>query len=266
MKDVSCVDCLSFVKKNVTYVPTVAPDLPVGARLHQFWEKWEALEASPKVVTVLKEGYTLPFQSNQTRSPTIISGYVHPQRNLYLMEPLHALIQKNAVKQITTPGFYNRLSWFTQQLVKTYTRPQYREQIFKDRVIQNGETRDNKDLPTSRGVGHLHSFQRLIPPHTNSKSVQQVHAFSHPGSVLPIQSSHIWSVHSTHGVHGGGKGGQTDCTTKGYEDSPVSRQLVGQSQIPPNLSPAYVNSGSYMSRLGLVGQHGEVLTGFQTSL
>ena len=36
VKDVSCVDHLSSVNL-VTNVPTVGPDLPVGARLHQFW-------------------------------------------------------------------------------------------------------------------------------------------------------------------------------------------------------------------------------------
>ena len=38
VKDVSCVGHLSSVNV-VTNVSTVAPDLPVGARLHQFWEK-----------------------------------------------------------------------------------------------------------------------------------------------------------------------------------------------------------------------------------
>ena len=42
VKDVSCVGHLSSVSL-VTNVPTAAIDLPVGARLHQFWEKWEAL-------------------------------------------------------------------------------------------------------------------------------------------------------------------------------------------------------------------------------
>ena len=59
--DVSCVGHLSSVK-NVTNAINVSPDLPVGARLHQFWEKWAALGASQKVVTVLREGYILPFQ------------------------------------------------------------------------------------------------------------------------------------------------------------------------------------------------------------
>ena len=36
VKGVSCVDQLSSVQ-NVTNVPLVVPNLPVGARLHQFW-------------------------------------------------------------------------------------------------------------------------------------------------------------------------------------------------------------------------------------
>ena len=41
VKDVSCVGRLSSAN-IVTNVPTVAINPPVGARLHQFWEKWEA--------------------------------------------------------------------------------------------------------------------------------------------------------------------------------------------------------------------------------
>ena len=32
------------------------------------------------------------------RSPTVVSGYVHPLRNSYLTEALHTLMQKNAVE------------------------------------------------------------------------------------------------------------------------------------------------------------------------
>ena len=37
VKNVSCEGHLSYVNL-VTNVPTVAPDLPVGATLHQFWQ------------------------------------------------------------------------------------------------------------------------------------------------------------------------------------------------------------------------------------
>ena len=106
VKDVSRVGHLSSA--NIAINP------PVGARLHQFWETWEALGLSPKVVTMLREGYTLPFQfrPNLIRSPTVISNYVNPQRQFHLLEALYQLTNKNAVEPVANQnrlGFYNRL-------------------------------------------------------------------------------------------------------------------------------------------------------------
>ena len=58
VKGVSCVDQLSF--QLVTNVHAVAQNLPVGVRLHQFWEIWATVRTSLKVIKILKEGYTLP--------------------------------------------------------------------------------------------------------------------------------------------------------------------------------------------------------------
>ena len=87
VKSASCVTQLSCVKP-VTNVKNVASNLPVGARLQNFWQTWLDLGAGPKVVQILKEGYTLPFRIRPklTRSPTVISCYVNPHRNLYLLE------------------------------------------------------------------------------------------------------------------------------------------------------------------------------------
>ena len=95
----------------------------------------------------------------------------------------------------------------TQQPVETYLGPEHLQHLPKHRVVQNGDPRDSKNLPEDRGVGNFHRFQRHILPHTNSQSVQEVHAFSCPGSLLPIQSPTLWPVHSTHGVHSGGQRG-----------------------------------------------------------
>ena len=113
VKDVSSVGQLSSANL-VTNVKTVAVNPPVGARLHQFWEKWKALGWSPKVVTILREGYTLPFRfrPNLTRSPTVIRNYVNPQRQSNLLETLYQLMNKNAVEPVAIQnslGFYNQL-------------------------------------------------------------------------------------------------------------------------------------------------------------
>ena len=113
VKSASCVTQLSCVNP-VSNVTNVVPNLPVGARLQNFWERWLKLGAGPKVVQILKEGYTLPFRARPklTRSPTVISCYGNPQKNSYLLEALHQLIDKNAVELVqnhTSLGFFNRL-------------------------------------------------------------------------------------------------------------------------------------------------------------
>ena len=98
----------------MTNVPLVVQNLPVGARLQNFWQIWLERGAGPKIVQILREGYTLPFRirPNLTRSPIVISRYANPHRNSYLLEALHQLIDKNAIELVhnqTSLGFFNRL-------------------------------------------------------------------------------------------------------------------------------------------------------------
>ena len=74
----------------------------------------------------------------------------------------------------------------TRQPVETHPGPEHLEHLLGLRVVQDGDPRDHKNLPTGRGVGHFHRFQRSVLPHTHSQSVKEVHAFSPPGLVLPF--------------------------------------------------------------------------------
>ena len=90
-----------------------ASNIPVGSRLQNYWQTWLNLGAGPKVVQILREGYTLPIRirPNLVRSPNI-SCYVNPHRNLYLLEALHQLMDKNAVELVNNQrswGFFKRL-------------------------------------------------------------------------------------------------------------------------------------------------------------
>ena len=62
VKYVSYVAQLSFVKP-VTNVQPVVTNLPVGARLQNFWKTWLDLGAGLKIVQILREGYTFPFRT-----------------------------------------------------------------------------------------------------------------------------------------------------------------------------------------------------------
>ena len=65
VKGVFCVNQLSSVQ-NVTNVPLVVPNPPVGSRFHEFWEKWAALGHLPQ-------------------------GYISPQGRLHPTLPVQTL-------------------------------------------------------------------------------------------------------------------------------------------------------------------------------
>ena len=92
-----------------------------------------------------------------------------------------------------------------------------------------------------------------IPIQEQSRTYQ----ISCPGSDIPVQSTVFWSVHCTHGAHCSSKGVETDGHRQGYNNPPVLRPLVGESHIPPGLSPAYTRSSENMPKFRLpVRPHG----------
>ena len=116
IKDVKGVFCANqcLFAPHVPNVPNVAPSLAVGGRLQKFWQVWLTLGANPRVVSILREGYTLPFKTRPplTRSPVIKSGYAHPGKSKALFQALTELINKLVVEKVvirSSLAFYNRL-------------------------------------------------------------------------------------------------------------------------------------------------------------
>ena len=65
-------------------------------------------------------------------------------------------------------------------------------------------------------------------------------------------------------VHYNSKGGETNGHTQGYKNPPVPRRLVGESQIPPGLSPVYTGSAKNVSTTGLADEPKQIRSGTQT--
>ena len=132
------------------------------------WEKWAALGASPKVVTVL----TLPLPVTA---------------KFYQVTNCHKLLCKSPQEPLLVGGIASVCEQkcsgtsskskiailSTQQPVETYLGPEHLKHLHKHRVIQNGDTRDNKNLPTGRGVGYLHRY------HTSTYSQSRKYMHSH---------------------------------------------------------------------------------------
>ena len=180
------------------------------------------LGAGPKVVQILKEGYTLPFRirPNLTRSPSRKLLCQSSQEQLPVGGITSAYRQKRcrAGPQPNVSGVFQPTisSPKTKQQVETYPRSEQAESFPQDGEIQNGDTRNHRDIPPARGLGHFHRFQGCLLPYTNTGTVQKISEISYTGSDIPVQGSALWSVHSTLGVHCSGQGGEIDGHTTGY--------------------------------------------------
>ena len=106
-------------------------------------------------------------------------------------------------------------------------------------------------LPPDKRMVDFHRLQGCLFPHTNAHIVPEVSTFSCSGSILPYQS------HNPHRIHGSGEGGKTDGSTQGYKKKQyLDNWLV--SQISPNLSPAYPDSGSFVPGAKLESEYREI--------
>ena len=140
-----------------------------------------------------------------TRSPTITSCYVNPHRNLYLLEALHQLLDKNAVELVKNQqslGFYNRLflvpkpnnRW--RHILHLGTLNRFlKTESFKMETPETIRT----SLQTGEWVTSIDFKDAYLHIPINSPGS------THPRSDLPIQSTAIRPVHSNNGVYCSGQ-------------------------------------------------------------
>ena len=232
VKSVSCVTPLSCVNPVIN-APNVVTNLPVGARLQNFWKKWLDLRAGPRVAQILKEGYTLPFRIRPylSRISTVISCYGNPHRNLKLLEALHQLMDKNAIelvhKQVSL-GFFNRLflvpkpnnkwrpildlsnlnSFLKTEKFKMETPETIRTSLQKGEWVTSIDFKD----------AYFH-----IPIQEQSRKYLRFHI---QGQTYQFKALPFGSVDRSHGVYYYSKRGKTDGHSKRYKDPPIPDWLV----------------------------------------
>ena len=165
------------------------------------------------------------------------------------------------------PGFLQPtiLSPKTKHQIETYTRSEQTQSFPQGGKIQNGDSGNHQNLPQDRGVGNLDRLQGCLLPYPHTGTVQKISESSCARVDVPIQSTALRFVDSTLGVHCYSKGGKANGHPQGYKNLPVPRRLVGESHIPPGLSPAYSGASEGVQRTWLAGEPGQIRAGTQTN-
>ena len=154
----------------------------------------------------------------------------------------------------------------TQQQMEANPRFEQSKCVPQNREIQDGDSGNHQNISPTGGMGNLHRLQGRLFPHSDTGTVQEISEVSRPGTDLSIPSSPFRLIHSSDGVHRCSKGGKADGHSEGYKDPPIPRRLVGESHIPPGMSPTYPNLSENVSGPRLVGEHRKVGTKPKTNL
>ena len=85
-------------------------DIPVGGRLAHFAEKWEEITDNKWVLSIVRNGFRIPFIKIPPLSSVPIR--MSPSSSPFLREEIENLLNKRAVERVQnpeTPGFYSRI-------------------------------------------------------------------------------------------------------------------------------------------------------------
>ena len=205
-------------------------------------------------MSILKEGYTLPFRERPalSRLPLIVSKYVNPLKNKSLSEALSSLIQKQAVERVVVKSslaFYNRL--FLVPKPNRKWRPILdlsKLNLFLETGTFKMETPEtirlslqSREWVTSQDFSDAYFH---IPQRSRKVSSKQTH--------LQVHLSRLWFGNGPVGIHQSGQGSKTDGSSQGYQDPPVPRRLVVESPVPGNLPTTFPDLLDLCHELGWV--------------
>ena len=213
-----------------------------------------------------------PIQSQTTSSQRSIDSK-------WLCKPPKEPLPQGGFASLTTEGGHrdgegSNISSLLQQTfhssqtkpkMATHIGPQYSEQIFERKNIQNGNPRDS-DFFTSRGMGDLAGLQRRLFPHSSSCQVPEISQVPLPKSVLSVPGPSLWPLNGSNGVHLCGQRSQVNGSVPGYKDPPVPRRLVNLSPYQRILPPGHSVPPRPLSGVGLGGEPTKVRVETQTGV
>ena len=221
---IKCVKSASFVGHfvSVPNVPNVASVQPVGNMGSQGCKPKSRVHIKGRLCSSLQSKTSLSKGSPDSK------WLCKPHQRL----PLASSCTSSDREKGSREGQGSNLTSLFQQTVHcpkaepqvaANLGSQYSKSVFMRKNIQNGDSRDNPDLSTTRGVGDIARLQRRLLPHSNSLHIPKIPQVPLSEPVVPVSGTSLWPVNSSHGVHWCGQRGQVNGSVTGYKNPPVPR-------------------------------------------
>ena len=160
--------------------------LPVGGRLHYFWQQWQALGASKMVVNWLRKGYPLPFHVDKRGLPILpvlttvppesfVTSYADPVKQNHLNVMINELLEKRAIVEVShdMPAFFSRVFLIPKKNGKL-------------RLIINLSSLNQWLVHTTFKMDHARVIREAIAPLLFATSIDLTDAYLH----IPVAPKH----------------------------------------------------------------------------
>ena len=149
----------------------------MGGRLAHFAEKWEEITDNKWVLSIVRNGFRIPF----IKIPPLSSVPIRMSQSSspFLREEIENLLNKRAVERVQnpeTPGFYSRIFLVPKKERKDSfnIRPVFIKPLHRETSIQNGNSQIGKTSDETQRLGCLHRFNRCISTCADTSSIQEV--------------------------------------------------------------------------------------------
>ena len=182
-------------------------DSPVGARLQLYWCNWQRISADPWVISVLHDGYYLPFSADPpplTSDPPLLS-YSRPHPLFQeLTSQVQALLAKGAIEQTDfSPGFYSCLFLAPKQnrdwhpVIDLSALNRY----LSSHALPHGDGMLSYAVPPAGGLVHLCRPEGRFPACPHRTQAPQVPTLQDRGRCLSVPCTPFWLDHFSPRLH-----------------------------------------------------------------
>ena len=208
----------------------------VGGCLSSHWRRWQEIGAETWVVTVLRDGYRVPFKDSPpplARTPVSFPTYrAGSPRAQALRQEVEAMLAKGALEiaRDPGPGFYSRLFLVekaTGWSLEACDRSLAFERLSPVDAVQDGNSRFGAVVCQSGGFSSFLGSEGCVLSDPDPWIIEEAVEVHVGGDSLPVQSPVLRSVDCSPGLYQSLRGGVGLGSRSRYPTAPLPGRLVG---------------------------------------
>ena len=207
------------------------PDIPVGGRLAHFVEQWEELTDNKWVLSIVRNGFKIPFKS----VPSLSVVPIKPSQSsspFYCEKKSQSFSRNGQWKgfgiwelPIFIPGYSCTEK---ERKVTTSSRPFLTKSVHKQTSFQDGDSQVSKTIDNGQRLGYLHRSDGCISSCSNTSNIQKIPLVHLQTSGLSVHGLTVRNVPKSVDFHANNECNSSTLMTTCRTSLPIPRRLANK--------------------------------------